>query len=87
VPGSFRHAFPAAPGAETPFTRAPEICIEMASPANSLRALRGKMQAYLGVGAVEAWIVFPRSRRFEVRRASTLLAKSAFPVDLGGLFD
>lgn len=41
----------------------------------------------LGVGAVEAWIVFPRSRRFGLHGASTLLAESAFPVDLAGLFD
>lgn len=80
-------AFVAAHGAETPFTRAPEICIEIASPTNSLRALRDKTQAYLGVGAVEAWIVFPRSRRFELHGASAPLAESAFPVDLAGLFD
>jgi Uma2 family endonuclease len=41
-------------GHETPFTKAPEICIEVASPSNSRRELHEKIAAYLAAGAVEA---------------------------------
>lgn len=47
-------------GTETPFTQAPELCIEIASPSNSRKELPEKMAAYLEAGAKEAWIVFPR---------------------------
>jgi Uma2 family endonuclease len=74
-------------GDETPFTQAPELCIEVASPSNSLKELNEKVAAYLATGAKEAWIVFPQSRRFEFYAAHGRIEQSAFAIDLTGLFD
>lgn len=79
--------FMRARGTETPFTQAPELCIEIASPSNSLKELHEKMEAYLAAGATEAWIVFPQSKRFEFFGKAGLVPRSAFAVDLAGLFD
>jgi Uma2 family endonuclease len=79
--------FVAAHGDETPFTSAPELCIEVASPSNSLKELNEKVAAYLATGAKEAWIVFPQSRRFEFYSAQGRIEQSAFAIDLAGLFD
>ncbi|MDO9226631.1 MAG: Uma2 family endonuclease [Pseudomonadota bacterium] len=44
-------------GYETPYPRAPEICVEVRSPANSEEELHFKTRLYLGAGAREVWIV------------------------------
>lgn len=80
-------AFMLAHGAETPFTRAPELCIEIASPSNSRKELQEKVDGYLAAGAIEAWVVYPASRRFGCFGPAGALASSAYPVDLEGLFD
>jgi Putative restriction endonuclease len=36
---------------------APEICVEIKSPSNSLGELKEKIDAYVADGAIEAWIV------------------------------
>ncbi len=36
---------------------APEICVEVVSPSNSIGKLQQKMAAYLAAGAIEAWMV------------------------------
>ena len=72
---------------ETPFMVAPEICIEVASPSNSARELQEKVAAYLATGAIEAWIVYPQSKRIEVFGTEGPLQRSAFPVNLVRLFD
>jgi Uma2 family endonuclease len=74
-------------GLETPFTRAPELCVEIASPSNSLRGLREKASAYVAAGATEAWIVFPQSKRIERYALDGAIEQSQFPIDLEGLFD
>jgi len=74
-------------GQETPFTSAPELCIEVASPSNSARELREKVEAYLGAGAFEAWIAYPQSKRFELFGSTGALPRSRFTLDLSGLFD
>ena len=74
-------------GAETPFSKAPELCIEIASPSNSLKELREKVEAYLAAGAAEAWVVYPQSRRFEFSGAGGVLERSRYAVELAGLFD
>lgn len=79
--------FMRAHGTETPFTQAPELCIEIASPSNSLKELHEKVDAYLAAGATEAWIVFPQSKRFEFFGKGGPVQRSAFTVDLAGLFD
>lgn len=79
--------FMRAHGMETPFTRAPDLCIEIASPSNSVKELNEKLAAYLGAGAREVWIVYLQSRRFEFFAAGGPVERSGFAVDLTGLFD
>jgi Uma2 family endonuclease len=79
--------FMAQHGDETPFTQAPDLCIEVASPSNSLKELNEKVSAYLATGAIEAWIVFPQSQRIEVYGKQGELERSAFAVDVNDLFD
>lgn len=42
--------------ASTPFTRAPEICVEVISPSNSEAEIDAKVRAYLAAGAQEVWL-------------------------------
>ena len=72
---------------ETPFTTAPEICIEVVSPSNSVKELVEKRIAYLAAGAHEVWIVYPQSKRCEFHGPQGLLEASAYPVDFRDLFD
>lgn len=44
-------------GYETPYTRAPEICVEVRSPSNSEEEMRFKVRLYLEAGAEEVWVV------------------------------
>ena len=69
------------------FNRAPELCIDVASPSNSIKELREKVQAYLAAGAVEVWIVYPQSKRFEYSGSSGALERSSFAAELSALFD
>ena len=78
--------FMQARGFETPYTRAPELCIEVVSPSNSRKELREKVAAYLEVGAEEVWIVFPQSKRVEFHGHAGLLPRSQYTVDLAGIF-
>lgn len=41
----------------SPAPRAPEICVEIVSPANSDQEIHEKIRAYLAAGAQEVWIV------------------------------
>lgn len=79
--------FMRAHGTETPFTRGPELCIEIASPSNSVKELGEKMAAYLAAGATEAWIVYPQSRRFAFFAKSGEMESSGYSVDLTEMFD
>ncbi|OGA75929.1 MAG: hypothetical protein A3G27_05365 [Betaproteobacteria bacterium RIFCSPLOWO2_12_FULL_66_14] len=74
-------------GTETPLAEAPELCIEVASPSNSLKELHEKMEAYVAAGALEAWIVFPQSKRIEYFGAGGPLSQSRFALETGSLFD
>ena len=44
-------------GVETPFTKAPEICVEVISPSNSGQQMREKLALYFQRGAKECWLV------------------------------
>ena len=44
-------------GFETPFTKAPEICVEVISPSNSEQQMQEKMALYFQRGAQECWLV------------------------------
>lgn len=74
-------------GFETPYSRAPEICIEVTSPSNSRKEMREKIDAYLAAGAEEVWLVYPASKRCEFYCSQGPLTRSAYSVDLAGLFD
>ncbi len=80
-------SFMRARGKEKPFTRTPELCIEVASPSNLSKELREKVAAYLKAGALEAWIAFPRAKRVDFFDAQGLLQSSSFKVELAGVFD
>ena len=45
-------------GYETPYSHAPELCIEIVSPSNSKEEMSNKVQLYLLAGAEEVWIVW-----------------------------
>jgi Uma2 family endonuclease len=72
---------------ETPLMRAPELCIEVASPSNSVKEVQEKITAYLGAGAEEIWIVYLKSKRCEFYGQQGLMERPRFAVDLSGLFD
>lgn len=54
--------FLAAHGYETPYTAAPEICVDVRSPSNSRGEIDEKIRLYLEAGAREVWIVFEDGR-------------------------
>ncbi len=72
---------------EMPLSSAPEICVEIASANNALFKLREKAIAYVKAGAVEAWIVFPQTRRIEFYDRSGSREATSFKVDPHELFD
>jgi hypothetical protein len=65
---------------------APEICVEVVSPSNSVKELSEKREAYLAVGAEEVWIVYPQSKRSEFYGKDGPLPRSAYAVDLSDIF-
>jgi Uma2 family endonuclease len=73
-------------GSESPLTRAPELCIEVVSPSNSVKELTEKREAYLAAGADEVWIVYPESKRCEFYGAQGRLLASRYAVDLADIF-
>ncbi|MBI5650209.1 MAG: Uma2 family endonuclease [Chloroflexi bacterium] len=50
-------AFIAKYGYDTPYPRAPELCVEVVSPSNSEEELQYKSELYLAKGATEVWVV------------------------------
>lgn len=44
-------------GYETPYIKAPEICVEITSPSNAKGEIEEKVQLYLAKGAIEVWVV------------------------------
>jgi Uma2 family endonuclease len=79
-------SFMSAHGSEFALTRAPEICIEVVSPSNSVKELSEKREAYFAAGAQEVWIVFPQSKRCEFYDKQGSIARSAYTVDLSDVF-
>jgi len=49
-------AFLAAHGEETPYTAAPELCVEIVSPSNSAAEMEEKRALYFAEGAREVWL-------------------------------
>ena len=50
-------AFVAEHGEATPYVTAPQICIEILSPSNSVKEMQNKILLYLAKGAKEVWLV------------------------------
>jgi Uma2 family endonuclease len=50
-------SFMASYGEITPYTRAPEICVEILSPSNLKAEIDQKTRAYIAAGAEEVWLV------------------------------
>jgi Uma2 family endonuclease len=71
--------FMAAFGEITPYMRAPEICVEIASPSNPKGEVEEKTQAYLAAGAREAWIV-DQDGSIRYFTSAGQQPKSGFPV-------
>ncbi len=47
---------------QTPYPKAPEICIEIVSPSNSKMEISEKVDLYLAKGADEVWVVYDDAR-------------------------
>ena len=71
---------------EMPLSSAPEICVEIVSASNALPKLREKAMAYVNAGAIEAWIVYPQSRRVEIYAREGRREATLFAVETGALF-
>ena len=71
---------------EMPLSSAPEICVEIVSASNALPKLREKAMAYVNAGAVEAWIVYPQSRRVEIYTREGRREATSFAVETSELF-
>ncbi len=50
-------AFIAEHGFQTPYSKAPELCVEIISPSNSKAEMEEKIELYLAKGAHEVWLV------------------------------
>jgi Uma2 family endonuclease len=68
-------------GYETPYTSAPEICIEIVSPSNSKEEMTNKVSWYLQAGATEVWVVWEQGL-IEYYSVSGQLEQSAFGLDV-----
>jgi len=55
-------AFLARHGLETPYTEAPELCVEVVFPSNSDREMEEKIALYFARGALEVWLVYEDER-------------------------
>ena len=71
---------------ENPLGHAPELCIEVVSPSNSVKEMQEKIGAYLAAGAEEVWVVYPQSARVEFYGPGGELERSRYDVDLSDLF-
>jgi len=73
--------FIAREGKNTPFSRAPEICVEVRSASNSAREIADKVRAYLAAGAVEVWVA-EEEGAVSIHGQAGELASSRFGVKL-----
>lgn len=70
-------AFVEEQGEATPYITAPEICIEILSPSNSVKEMQDKVLLYLAKGAKEVWIVSD-SGETVIYKAQGEVEKSSF---------
>jgi len=55
-------AFMAEFGYDTPYKKAPELCVEIVSPSNSKKEMKQKTELYLAKGAQEIWVVYENTK-------------------------
>lgn len=77
--------FFAANGMETPYQRAPEICVEVVSPSNSRKEMLEKMELYLEKGAREVWVC-TENGKLSIYNASGMVEASEFFDDVPARF-
>ena len=68
-------------GFETPFTEAPEICVEILSPSNMREEMQEKIRLYLDRGATEVWLVY-EDGQVEFYNRSGAVTKSQFDISI-----
>jgi len=68
-------------GFETPYSEAPELCVEILSPSNSQWEMLEKVRIYLAVGACEVWLVSEEGKTVCYDRSGQIM-QSAFNVNL-----
>ena len=68
-------------GEDSPFPRAPEICVEVRSPSNTNEEMAYKTELFLAAGAIEVWIV-SQSGEAQFFDATGRIEKSRFAVTL-----
>jgi len=66
-------------GEQTPFPKAPELCIEVISPSNSRPEMERKIGLFLDAGAREVWLVSRDG--FEFFGPGGRLERSSFGID------
>lgn len=64
---------------------APELCIEIISPSNSIKAMQEKVVLFLEAGALEVWLVEERGKISYYDRTGEI-ASSRYKVDLSSCF-
>ena len=67
-------------GYETPYSQAPELCVEVVSPSNSKQEMLEKAELYLQAGAEEVWVVW-ESGEIDYHGKAGKLTQSAFGIE------
>jgi len=67
-------------GYETPYSQAPELCVEVVSPSNSRQEMVEKAGLYLQAGAEEVWVVWENGETDYYGKAGKL-PQSAFGIE------
>ena len=62
-------------GDSTPYQKAPEICVEVVSPGNSVEEIENKVALYLEKGAIEVWVV-EKDKKYKVYGNTGVLRES-----------
>lgn len=65
---------------ETPYSQAPELCVEVVSPSNSKQEMLEKAELYLQAGAEEVWVVWENGEIDYYDKAGKL-PQSAFGIE------
>ena len=67
-------------GSETPYSSAPEVCIEIQSPSNSQAEMDFMRSLYFAAGAIEVWICNEAGELFIFDSSGKLKSSALFPM-------